>query len=141
MWVHMAGFYVVGSALLRAQRPALVLIIKAYRSTSMDALTVLAEILPADFEVARCGKMESHKHGNTAREMAAFKKSSLCEEPLKRILAGALDRRGEGTKRLYDMRLNERKDCDYGWTDETRDHVLWDYPLYDKERLDGMFVG
>ncbi|GBP81356.1 Retrovirus-related Pol polyprotein from type-1 retrotransposable element R1 4 [Eumeta japonica] len=36
-------------------------------------------------------------------------------------------------KRLYDMRLNERKNCNCGWNEETWDHVLWNCPLHEEE--------
>ncbi|GBP34175.1 hypothetical protein EVAR_30727_1 [Eumeta japonica] len=82
----------------RAQRPALVLKTKAYRSTSTGALAMLAGVLPPDLE----------------------------------MLTG----HGCYRKRLYDMCLNKRKDCDCGWIEQTRDHVLWDCSLYDEERTE-----
>ncbi|GBP65884.1 hypothetical protein EVAR_85152_1 [Eumeta japonica] len=72
-----AGFHVIRCALLTAQRPALVLMTKAYRSISTDALPVLAGVLPADLEVIKCGKVETHKHESTAREMSALKESCV----------------------------------------------------------------
>ncbi|GBP66708.1 Retrovirus-related Pol polyprotein from type-1 retrotransposable element R1 4 [Eumeta japonica] len=38
------------------------------------------------------------------------------------------------SKRLNDKKLNDRKDCDCGWNEETRDQVLWYCLLYDDER-------
>lgn len=57
-WWRRVSVHVVGGALLRAQRPALVLLTKAYRSTSTAALPVLAGVLPADLEVARAGRID-----------------------------------------------------------------------------------
>nr|CAX36788.1 hypothetical protein [Papilio dardanus] len=54
-WFERAKMFAVRSALLRSQRNSLVLITKAYRSTSTAALSVLAGVLPADLEVNRAG--------------------------------------------------------------------------------------
>ncbi|GBP82304.1 hypothetical protein EVAR_53762_1 [Eumeta japonica] len=45
------GYYVVRSSVMRTQRPALILIIKAYRSSSTHALPILAGVLPGDLVV------------------------------------------------------------------------------------------
>ena len=61
-WWRRVSTYVVRSALLRTQRPALVLLTKAYRSVSTAALPVLAGVLPADLEVARAGMVDDIRH-------------------------------------------------------------------------------
>lgn len=58
VWWRRSSHYAVRSALLRTQRPALVLLTKAYRSVSTAALPVLAGVLPADLEVTRAGRIE-----------------------------------------------------------------------------------
>ncbi|GBP07130.1 Retrovirus-related Pol polyprotein from type-1 retrotransposable element R1 4 [Eumeta japonica] len=45
---------------------------------------------------------------------------------------------GHFRKRLYVMKLSESKECDCGWSEETRDHVLWDCPLHNEFREDLM---
>ena len=57
VWWRRTTFYAVRSALLRTQRPALVLLTKAYRSVSTASLPVLAATLPADLEVVRAGRI------------------------------------------------------------------------------------
>ena len=57
VWWRRTTSYSVRSALLRTQRPALVLLTKAYRSVSTAALPVLAATLPADLEVLRAGRI------------------------------------------------------------------------------------
>ncbi|GBP93281.1 Retrovirus-related Pol polyprotein from type-1 retrotransposable element R1 [Eumeta japonica] len=57
-WVDRLNTYVACSILLREQRSFLIRLIKAYRSVSTAALPVLAKILPADFEMARAGRLD-----------------------------------------------------------------------------------
>ncbi|GBO99134.1 Retrovirus-related Pol polyprotein from type-1 retrotransposable element R1 2 [Eumeta japonica] len=142
-----AGLHVVRSTLLRAQTPALVLMTKVYRSVSTDALAVLTGVLPADLEVVRCGLVDGRRGSLTPRELAAVRiqcTNEVCmawQERWSGVAGGMLTGHGCFRKRLYDMRLNERKECDCGWHEETRDHVLWDCPLYEEEKtvmLDGI---
>ncbi|GBP95671.1 Retrovirus-related Pol polyprotein from type-1 retrotransposable element R1 2 [Eumeta japonica] len=79
VWFHRAGFHVVQSSLLRAQRSTLVLMTKAYRSASTSALAVLAGVLPADLEVVKCGKVGSQRTVSTGRELSALKERCLSE--------------------------------------------------------------
>lgn len=77
-WWRRVSTYVVRTALLRAQRPALILLTKAYRSTSTAALPVLAGVLPADLEVERAGKVDDIRH-LPGRELKV-RKNDLWEE-------------------------------------------------------------
>ncbi|GBP72654.1 hypothetical protein EVAR_83164_1 [Eumeta japonica] len=54
------------------------------------------------------------------------------------MFLGRLTGHGCFRKKLYEMKLSIRKDCDCGWYEETRDHVLWHCPLYDDERKEMM---
>ena len=56
VWSHRSSAFVVRRALLSAQRPALILLTKAFRSVSTAALPVLAGVLPADLEVLCAGR-------------------------------------------------------------------------------------
>ncbi|KAJ2937435.1 hypothetical protein O0L34_g18626 [Tuta absoluta] len=57
VWYRRSSNFVVRRTLLRSQRPALILLSKAYRSCSTAALPVLAGVLPADLEVLRAGRI------------------------------------------------------------------------------------
>lgn len=57
VWYRRSSNFVVRRTLLRTQRPALILLTKAYRSCSSAALPVLAGVLPADLEVCRAGRV------------------------------------------------------------------------------------
>ncbi|GBP97347.1 Retrovirus-related Pol polyprotein from type-1 retrotransposable element R1 [Eumeta japonica] len=72
VWFRRANLHVVRSALLRAQRPALILLTKAYRSTSTHALPVLAGVLHADLEVVRHGEVDIERVGKTNRDISAL---------------------------------------------------------------------
>ncbi|GBP96302.1 Retrovirus-related Pol polyprotein from type-1 retrotransposable element R1 [Eumeta japonica] len=167
VWFRRANFHVVRSALLRAQRPALILLTKAYRSTSTHALPVLAGVLPADLEVARRGEVDIERSCKTKKEISALfinstdKQYDIWQERWESAPEGRelysffpdvrermnndaiepdyvssqmLTGHGCFRKRLYEMKLSTRKECDCGWYEETRDHVLWYCPLYDDDR-------
>lgn len=68
VWWRRSSHYAVQSALLRTQRPALVLLTKAYRSVSTAALPVLAAVLPADLEVTRAGRIAQEGLGLVGKE-------------------------------------------------------------------------
>ncbi|GBP51799.1 Retrovirus-related Pol polyprotein from transposon TNT 1-94 [Eumeta japonica] len=68
---------------------------------------MLAGVLPTDLEVVRRGEVD--------RERISF------------------HRAGSFCKRLNDMKLNDKKDCDFEWNEETKDYMLWQSPLYDDE--------
>ncbi|GBP88565.1 Retrovirus-related Pol polyprotein from type-1 retrotransposable element R1 [Eumeta japonica] len=73
-WVDRVETYVARSTLLRGQRPALVLLTKAYRSVSTAALPVLAGVLPADLEVTRAGRLDLARLQATKAEIRARKR-------------------------------------------------------------------
>lgn len=75
VWFHRAGFHVVRSALLRSQRAALVLLTKAYRTTSTAALPVIGGVLPADLEVIRAGRTAEARKNATGREFRVRRKA------------------------------------------------------------------
>lgn len=79
VWWRRSSHYAVRSALLRTQRPALVLLTKAYRSVSTAALPVLAAVLPADLEVTRAGRIAQECSGLVSRERKVVKKSIVAE--------------------------------------------------------------
>lgn len=68
VWYHRSSAFVVRRALLRTQRPALILLTKAYRSCSSAALPVLAGVLPADLEVYRAGRIAEEGRQLAPRE-------------------------------------------------------------------------
>lgn len=72
VWWHRSSIFVVRRALLRTQRPAMILLTKAYRSVSTSALPVLAAVLPADLEVVRVGRFaqECPKEATDKEQMA-----------------------------------------------------------------------
>ncbi|CAK1550988.1 unnamed protein product [Leptosia nina] len=74
VWFDRALSYVVASRLLRSQRAALVLLTKAYRTTSTPALAVLGGVLPADLEVYRAGKVQATRGDRAKAELAKFRK-------------------------------------------------------------------
>ena len=78
VWCERASLYVVRSALLRTQRPSLILLTKAYRSVSSAALPVLAGVLPADLEVLRAGRMEMARQ-NAAKEETGIERRAIWE--------------------------------------------------------------
>ena len=71
-WYGRAALHVVRSALLRCQRPSLVLLTKAYRSTSTAALVVLGGVLPADLEVIRAGRFDEERQAATESQVDAM---------------------------------------------------------------------
>ncbi|GBP10216.1 Retrovirus-related Pol polyprotein from type-1 retrotransposable element R1 4 [Eumeta japonica] len=130
-----------------AQRSAPVLMTKAYRSVSIDALAVLAGVLPADLEVSRCGQVDGRRGSLTPRELNAIKeyyRNAACTVWQERWSGGDRGRElysffpdvrerlelthiepdnitsqmltGHGCfrKRLDEMRMCERKECDCG---------------------------
>ncbi|GBP65882.1 Retrovirus-related Pol polyprotein from type-1 retrotransposable element R1 4 [Eumeta japonica] len=62
------------SALLRRQRPSLVLLTKAYRTVSTPALPVLAGVLPAHYEVTITDRTDRQRDGLTRAEVRVFKR-------------------------------------------------------------------
>lgn len=79
IWYRRSQLYVVQSAVLRSQRPALVLLTKAYRSCSTAALPVLAGVLPADLEVVRAGRVQEECEGLTGGERKKKKTEILSD--------------------------------------------------------------
>ncbi|GBP73314.1 hypothetical protein EVAR_52840_1 [Eumeta japonica] len=69
MPVRKVDLHVVRSALLRTQRPALILLIKTYRTTSTAALPVLVGVPPADLEVTAAGRVDRERDGRTRAEI------------------------------------------------------------------------
>ena len=68
-WYRRATLHVVRSALLRTQRPSLILLTKAYRSASTAALAVLGGVLPADLEVIRAGRLDEERQAAAAAQV------------------------------------------------------------------------
>ncbi|CAH2083495.1 unnamed protein product [Euphydryas editha] len=81
-WYERASLHVVRSALLRTQRPALILLTKAYRSTSTDGLAVLAGVLPADLEVIRAARLGALRESAATKEELRSAKLSEAESAL-----------------------------------------------------------
>ncbi|GBP28873.1 Retrovirus-related Pol polyprotein from type-1 retrotransposable element R1 2 [Eumeta japonica] len=73
-WYGRASMHVVRSALLRTQRPSLILLTKAYRTVSTAALPVLAGVLPAHYEVTIAGRTDGQRSGLTRAEVWAFRR-------------------------------------------------------------------
>ncbi|GBP84501.1 Retrovirus-related Pol polyprotein from type-1 retrotransposable element R1 4 [Eumeta japonica] len=73
-WYTCGGLHVVRSALFRTQRPALILLTKAYRTTSTAALPVLAGVLPADLDVTLAGRVDSERDNLTRAEVWALRR-------------------------------------------------------------------
>ena len=80
VWWRRSSHYAVRSALLRTQRPALVLLTKAYRSVSTAALPVLAATLPADLEVVRAGRVAQECPGLDTSEERKSRKILITRE-------------------------------------------------------------
>ena len=75
VWWHRASGFTVSRSLLRSQRPAMVLLTKAYRSVSTPALPVLAGVLPSDLEVIRAGRVAREvPERSTGRERRQIKR-------------------------------------------------------------------
>ncbi|CAK1550155.1 unnamed protein product [Leptosia nina] len=72
VWFDRALSYVVASRLLRSQRAALVLLTKAYRTTSTPALAILGRVLHANLEVYRAGKVQATRGDRAKAELARF---------------------------------------------------------------------
>lgn len=169
VWYKRVGVHVVRSPLLRTQRPALILLTKAYRSVSTSALPVLAGVLPADLEVLRAGTVCDEGTKGNERELTALRRAT--SERVMRIWQDRWDAEGKGRDtykfipsiigrmertfieldhqmsqiisghgsfrgRLRDMALSDSGTCECGESEEYRDHVLWDCPLYGKERAE-----
>ncbi|XP_045781560.1 uncharacterized protein LOC123878428 [Maniola jurtina] len=73
-WAERATLHVVRSQLLKAQRGPLILLTKAYRTTSTSALAVLAGVLRADLEVIRAGKIDLERQSATRLELSSRKR-------------------------------------------------------------------
>lgn len=167
VWYSRSSFYVVKRALLRTQRPALILLTKAYRTVSSAALPVLGAVLPADLEVIRAGRIEQGSMGRTDRERRKVKSEIRADcvslwqirwndsedgrelysffpdinERLKQhwvapdyVVSQMLTGHGCFRAKLHKFKLSDNPSCPCGAESETRDHVLWDCPLYDDER-------
>ncbi|GBP63890.1 Retrovirus-related Pol polyprotein from type-1 retrotransposable element R1 2 [Eumeta japonica] len=119
-WVDRVETYVARSTLLRGQRPALVLLTKAYRSVRTAALPVLAGVLPTDLEVTRASRLDLAKLEATKAEIRA-RKRGLWDE----------------TIAIWQERwTNETRGsvCFCGMEDEDMHHVL-SCPLYAEMRM------
>lgn len=75
VWYRRSSFIVVRRALLSTQRPALILLTKAYRTCSSAALPVLAGVLPADLEVVRAGRIAEEGNQLASRERQSLRRS------------------------------------------------------------------
>lgn len=84
----------VRSPLLRTQRPALILLTKAYRSVSTSALPVLAGVLPADLEVLRAGTVCDEGTKGNERELTALRRAT--SERVMRMWQDRWDAEGKG---------------------------------------------
>lgn len=73
VWYRRSSNFVVKRTLLRTQRPALILLTKAYRSCSTAALPVLAGVLPADLEICRAGRIAEEGPQLVRKELRALK--------------------------------------------------------------------
>lgn len=73
VWYRRSSNFVVKRTLLRTQRPALILLTKAYRSCSSAALPVLAGVLPADLEICRAGRVAEEGHQLALKELREVK--------------------------------------------------------------------
>lgn len=168
VWYGHSNRFVVKRALLRTQRPALILLTKAYRSVSTAALPVLAGVLPADLEVLLAGRVTVECEGlepgrergsrkrilsgevcamwqsrwdeaTEGRELYSFFPSIAARlrsdwvEP-DYIASQLLTGHGHFRARLHRMTLSDTPSCQCGATAETRDHALWECPLYEDER-------
>lgn len=172
VWYRRTSLFAVQSTLLRTQRPALVLMTKAYRSTSTAALPVLAGVLPADLQVVHAGKVEEEGLARLAPEERKRRKEEINEEVLNTwqerwdrsangrelfcffpsvhdrlkekwvepdyVISQILTGHGCFRKRLSDMQLNDSPTCMCGYSEETRDHVLWECDLYTQDREEMM---
>lgn len=78
VWHERASLHVIRSVLQRTQRPALILLTKAYRSCSTAALPVLAGVMPADLELIRAGRCGEEVTGTGARgELATRRRRAI----------------------------------------------------------------
>ncbi|GBP76121.1 Retrovirus-related Pol polyprotein from type-1 retrotransposable element R1 4 [Eumeta japonica] len=109
----------------------LILLIKAFRTTSTAALPVLAGVLAADLEVKVAGGSTSHRRTNQGRnrelysyfpDVSARLNSPWVESDYEtsQLLIG----HGYFRKRVYELRLNESNVCLCEHTDEDMHHVL-----------------
>ncbi|XP_063835634.1 uncharacterized protein LOC135084822 [Ostrinia nubilalis] len=80
-WYERLSVQSMRTTILRGQRPALVLLTKAYRSVSTAALPVLAGVLPADLEVSRAGMTDVARR-DTPRDAMGRRKREILESVL-----------------------------------------------------------
>lgn len=163
IWHHRASVHVVKSVLLRTQRSSLILLTKAYRSTSTAALAVLAGALPADLLLARAGRRLVGVEGQPrevpgrvrraidAQIMGSWQERWGSEEKGRdlfrffpevgarmeahwvepdHVVSQILSGHGCFRSRLKALGLVDSGACGCGEPEETRDHILWECPLY-----------
>ncbi|GBP42614.1 Retrovirus-related Pol polyprotein from type-1 retrotransposable element R1 4 [Eumeta japonica] len=71
-WFERSNLRMVRSVLLRTQRPALILLTKAYRTTSTAALPVLAGVLPAALEIMTAGRVDRERDIRTRAKLGVL---------------------------------------------------------------------
>ncbi|CAH4035810.1 unnamed protein product [Pieris brassicae] len=101
VWYGRSLAFVVASRLLRAQRSALVLLTKAYRTTSTPALAVLGGVLPADLEVYRAGKIQATKRETAKGEVNDLKRRVHSEVVDKWQERWEVEERGRDLQRFF----------------------------------------
>lgn len=101
VWFHRAGLHVVKSALLRTQRAALVMLTKAYRTTSTAALPVIGGVLPADLAVIRAGKLAEARANSTKDELLVKQRAIEAEIIAKWQTRWESDDKGRETYRFF----------------------------------------
>lgn len=136
VWWRRSSHYAVQSKLLRTQRPALVLLTKAYRSVSTAALPVLAAVLPADLEVVRAGRFAQEGLGLVGRERRARKKE------LTELVVASWQTRWTSGEKGRDLKMffpNVADRLAYGWVepDYVVSQILTGHGCFNK-RLHGM---
>ncbi|GBP51323.1 hypothetical protein EVAR_34109_1 [Eumeta japonica] len=96
-------------ALLKTQKPALTLLTKAYHTTSTVALTILASVLPADYEVTIAGRVDIERDNLARVEIGALGRVSR----MKWSMHGSRDRM---RRRMKGSHIATYRTCRFGLT-------------------------
>ncbi|GBP65661.1 Retrovirus-related Pol polyprotein from type-1 retrotransposable element R1 4 [Eumeta japonica] len=109
----------------------------AYRTTSTEALPVLAGVLPV--EVTLVGRVDSEHDNHTRVGVGALRRRvplSFDWVESDYETSQLFTRHGCFMKRLHELALNETSVCLCGLTEEDMHHLLWACPLYDDIRAE-----
>ncbi|KAL0272869.1 UNVERIFIED_CONTAM: hypothetical protein PYX00_005693 [Menopon gallinae] len=164
VWAHLLKQKTTRAAIIRGQRAALLLVTKAFRTVSTEALQVTAGVMPCDLMLMMRAEIYKAKHDkDNTRTIAEIKKTYVEEwqkqwnacpkgrhtyaiwpEIKKRLqqdvnvdffLSQVYTGHGRFNRKLYDMNLVNIHSCAIcGAPEDTLEHAIWTCPAITRLR-------